>query len=89
MDINTLDTRLRLSLYVLTAISVAAIGAYFLWFGFALGNPLSKDTATWGEFGDFIGGILNPLVAACALYWLTMSVRFRSLNLQRHGRSLR
>ena len=44
-------------------------------------RPWSVDPATWGAFGDFIGGILNPFVAGCALYWLTRSIRIQRAEL--------
>lgn len=37
----------------------------------------TNNAATWGAFGDFIGGILNPLVAFFALYWLTRSIKIQ------------
>lgn len=35
----------------------------------------------WGQFGDFIGGIMNPLVAFAAFYWLTQSVKLQKQEL--------
>lgn len=31
---------------------------------------LSEDTGKWGEFGDYVGGILNPVIAAFAFYYI-------------------
>ena len=81
MDLDTLDKQLRISLRLLALVAVLAIAGYFAWFGAMLKEPLSPDTGTWGAFGDFVGGLLNPLVAACALYWLTMSVRLQKQEL--------
>lgn len=81
MDLDTLDKHLRISLRLLSVVAVLAITGYFIWFGAVLEEPLSPDTGTWGAFGDFLGGLLNPLVAACALYWLTMSVRLQKTEL--------
>lgn len=38
---------------------------------------LSESLETWGTFGDFFGGILNPVFALFAFYWLTYSVRLQ------------
>lgn len=38
---------------------------------------LSDSLETWGTFGDFFGGILNPIFALFAFYWLTYSVRLQ------------
>jgi hypothetical protein len=54
---------------------------YILWFGIKLGQPLAEDAAKWGAFGDYIGGVLNPIVALMALYWLTRSVRLQKEEL--------
>lgn len=56
--------------------------AYVLWFGVAQEKPLSVKTEDWGAFGDFIGGILNPLVALSAFYWLVHSVVIQKTELQ-------
>lgn len=81
MDVSTIETQLRRSLFTTAAIAVGAFAAYFIWFGLVLGEPLSDDTGTWGELGDFIGGLMNPIVAGCALYWLAMSVRLQKQEL--------
>lgn len=47
-------------------------------------NELSLSTTlqTWGTFGDFFGGILNPIFALFAFYWLTYSVRLQIKELK-------
>ncbi|MEQ1582511.1 MAG: hypothetical protein ABL862_08735 [Candidatus Nitrotoga sp.] len=42
---------------------------------------MSPIPAVWGAFGDYVGGILNPLVASFALYWLVTSVRLQKQEL--------
>jgi len=82
MDIETIDSKLRASLLTTVTIAVIAVVSYIVWFGFLIGLPASHAPSTWGEFGDFVGGVMNPIVAACALYWLTMSVRLQKLELK-------
>jgi len=48
-------------------------GLYMLWFLYQ-GQTISTDTAHWGTFGDFVGGILNPVVAFFALLLLMISI---------------
>ena len=81
MDIETIEIKLRRSLLWTAAIAMVAVFSYFIWFGAILGEPLSESTSTWGELGDFLGGLMNPIVAGCALYWLTMSVRLQKQEL--------
>lgn len=49
-------------------------------------TPISNlkllDSGDWGTFGDFIGGILNPIFALFAFYWLTYSVRLQIKELK-------
>ncbi|MFC3110799.1 putative phage abortive infection protein [Undibacterium arcticum] len=52
--------------------------SYLVWFGIINKVPMeTSNAATWGAFGDFVGGILNPLVAFFALYWLTRSIEIQ------------
>lgn len=44
--------------------------------------PLSESLEQWGTFGDFFGGILNPIFALFAFYWLTYSVRLQIKELK-------
>lgn len=72
--------------YTLISVAVFALSlpiAYVVWFGWKNGLPAAKtDVSTWGTFGDFIGGVLNPLVAFCALYWLTQSIKIQKKELE-------
>ncbi|WP_288400161.1 putative phage abortive infection protein [uncultured Acinetobacter sp.] len=47
-----------------------------------LSNLTAVDSGDWGTFGDFIGGILNPIFALFAFYWLTYSVRLQIKELK-------
>lgn len=71
-----------------TGIALILLGAYFFYFYLYLGTPASKTASTWGEFGDFFGGILNPLVAFAAFYWLTQSVKLQKTELAETRKAL-
>jgi len=43
---------------------------------------ISESLEKWGTFGDFFGGILNPIFALFAFYWLTYSVRLQIKELK-------
>ncbi|MCF6438438.1 hypothetical protein L1077_03210 [Pseudoalteromonas luteoviolacea] len=45
-------------------------------------QPISDSSADWGALGDFFGGVLNPLIAFCALVWLKYSVKIQKIELQ-------
>lgn len=63
------------------AIAGTAIAAYVVWFAFYLDTPISKSGDAWGQFGDFVGGLLNPLIAYAAFHWITRSVLIQSKEL--------
>lgn len=55
---------------------------YFVWFYIFQGFGFSTDSSMWGTFGDFVGGILNPVIALLAFYWLTQSVLIQKTELK-------
>lgn len=67
--------------WTLVATSIILIAAYCIYFGIHLKQELGKDAEKWGQFGDFFGGLLNPLVAFAAFYWLTQSVKIQKKEL--------
>jgi len=74
MELNDIERLIRRSrIFVATVIGVT-VAAYLLWFEVNHDLKLSTSTGDWGAFGDFIGGILNPIVAYSAFYVLTVSV---------------
>lgn len=44
--------------------------SYFLMFH----STFSRHQENWGQFGDFIGGVLNPFFALCALFALLYTI---------------
>lgn len=67
--------------YVVGAIAMVAVMCYITYFHQRLKLPLSGDPATWGAFGDFIGGVLNPLCAYMAFIWLVRSYALQKTEL--------
>jgi hypothetical protein len=57
------------------------VGAYILWFGVIHTTPISVRAGDWGTFGDFIGGVLNPLMAYTAFVWLAKTYRLQKAEL--------
>lgn len=52
-------------LWIPLLISAVVLGAYVWNF---VQQPLSDNAGTWGTFGDYFGGLLNPVIAACTLF---------------------
>lgn len=57
------------------------VAIYAFYFGLILEQPPAQDAEKWGQFGDFVGGLLNPMVAFAAFYWLTQSVKIQKQEL--------
>jgi hypothetical protein len=69
------------------AIAAIAIASGFsaivllIYWGHFRRYPVSADPSAWGPFGDYIGGLLNPVVAFCALLLLAASLRLQAREL--------
>jgi hypothetical protein len=68
---------------------IAAVTIYFIWFSSINNQLLSKNSADWGVFGDFVGGVANPLVAFFALMWLIRSVTIQREELRATRKELK
>lgn len=53
---------------------------------FTFGVHLSQSQETWGQFGDFLGGVLNPIFSFLALIGLliTIALQVRQLRISAH-----
>lgn len=52
--------------------------AYLAKFFPIFGTQLSEDTAVWGQFGDYIGGTLNPILSFLSVVLLIKSVSLQT-----------
>jgi len=51
----------------------AGIGLFALivgFYSFNIDGSLSSDTNDWGTFGDYVGGLANPVIALILLYYV-------------------
>ena len=53
------------------------------------GDSLSKDQAIWGQFGDYVGGILGSVFALLALVALLLTLRLQSRELRLSSEELK
>lgn len=65
----------KVSIFSLSII-VIVWGVYYLNFG--LEGRISKQPEIWGQFGDYVGGVLNPILS-----FVSICLLIGSLNLQR------
>lgn len=76
-----LRIRKILNTFGLIALAAVILGPFplYLWAGFRYG--LSSDSADWGDFGSYYGGIVGPLLTFATLMFL--AVQYRSLRIDR------
>lgn len=74
--------------YGLAGLGAVLVAAYLVYFGVWLGQMPADDSEKWGQFGDFVGGLLNPVVAFAAFYWLTQSVKLQKTELAETRKAL-
>jgi hypothetical protein len=66
---------------VLATVCIVFVILGFVWnFHFELGYEVSKKSEHWGHLGDYIGGLINPLLSFLALMML-----IKSLSLQNNA----
>lgn len=65
--------------------AVILIGLYFWHFP----NFFSEKQDVWGQFGDFVGGILNPLFSLTALFALLHTIKLQSKELHESTEQLK
>lgn len=60
-------------------VAAIVIAVFVIWFA----GPLSRDPAAWGQFGDYVGGLLNPTFSFLALLALlaTLGLQVRELKI--------
>lgn len=59
---------------IIAAITVYGISLilYLLHFG---GHGFSRDTSVWGQFGDFMGGMVNPILGVITIWFLAVTLK--------------
>lgn len=69
-------------LALLLAVGAIAVGVVALLYRWRFDGAISVDHAVWGQFGDFIGGTLNPVFAYLSFtaLILALAVQTRQLN---------
>ncbi|ULX50637.1 hypothetical protein A9P79_01300 [Cupriavidus taiwanensis] len=69
-----------LKAYIVAAATLmfCVIASYVLNFFVHLGYGLSTDTETWGQFADYVGGMLNPILSSISIIFLIKSLALQN-----------
>lgn len=68
---------------IAVAFSVAIVIAMVAFYSLNIGPPISKGAAAWSEFGEFFGGMLNPIFAMLAFLALLWSIALQRSEFDR------
>lgn len=88
---ETSSVDLRWVLVILIGIGLVIVGFYFFNFNslilknegwWKIFQNLSADTGNWGTFGDYVGGILNPVIAGFAFYLIAKTYELQKRELK-------
>lgn len=88
-DLNSAKTGWGLT--ILIGIGLVIVGFYFFNFNsqilkneawWNVFRNLSADTGNWGTFGDYVGGILNPVIAGFAFYLIRETYKLQKTELE-------
>lgn len=66
-------------------VALLLIGFYFWKFS----GGLAEKQEAWGQFGDYVGGILNPLFSLTALFALLYTIKLQSKELHESTEQLK
>lgn len=83
-NLNWTDYLKAASIYAVAAaipLGIVWIGLHHYWLIFDV-DRLSDDHGEWGQFGDFIGGIVNPSVGLVTIFLLVWTLRSQQRELR-------
>jgi hypothetical protein len=80
-----------IGLFISAVALFAAVILFFYWKHFSsdLGYAMSTKTGDWGAFGDYIGGILNPIVGMATLVLVAITLKLTREALIQNERALK
>ncbi|MGZ8947235.1 MAG: hypothetical protein ACXW1W_17665 [Methylococcaceae bacterium] len=78
INTDTSNIKTKLVVAVLCIIVFVVVGFYLVNFH----DGLSEKNEVWGTFGDYVGGILNPVIAAFAFYLIAKTYELQKRELE-------
>ncbi|WP_025165896.1 hypothetical protein [Pseudomonas taeanensis] len=88
MAFEELEREITRSRNFVLFVAITPLVIYMTWFIAFNNQDISKNATDWGAFGDFVGGLINPLIAFFAFYWLTKSVLIQKIELSETKKAL-
>ena len=70
----------------LTLVIIAGLMALYF---FHFHGGFSSDPGIWGQFGDYLGGLINPMIGLITIWLLTVSMRQNLIMLKQAQEELK
>jgi hypothetical protein len=67
--------------HILRYAAVSILSVFSTYF-YSFHSGLSKDTSSWGDFGDFVGGTLSPILTFVSIIALVHTIELQRQQLQ-------
>ncbi len=87
-DESSFSTRLPLILAGILALALVALTGVVVVYATYFGGSIESNHSRWGEFGDFVGGTLNPLYSLLALLALLLTIGLQNRELKNSAKEL-
>ena len=87
-ELKEIDGSIRSAKNSLLLWSGLCVAFYLVWFVLWKFCVVDVSPGIGGTLGDYIGGLINPVVAFAAFYWLTKGVRMQKLELHETRQAL-
>jgi len=81
MDLQRTKSRIGILLLLGTLASLGAVLAYVYRFGIRLRYEVSDQPLNWAAFGDYLGGVLGPLLSFLAFVGVLLTVWLQSIQM--------
>lgn len=80
-----MDNNIKIACIASAIVSFFMILAYFLIFHYGFSN----DSSSWSNFGDYVNGVLSPILAAVNIYvFIRLTTVIKNIELQRAQETL-
>ena len=76
-------------LVVFVGIIIFIFLSFLLFMYFSTFTKLSLEPSIWGAFGDYIGGLLNPLFGFLGFVGLLITINYQSKQLKQNRKTLK
>lgn len=79
-----MNKALWIAVFLLALVALLGVFfSYYYWFKLELGFNISKSPEVWGQFGDFAGGLINPILGFITVVILIITSLYQQKQYER------